>query len=129
MISRAASTGVPPVTMAVLMASVFTVSIGYGVILPLLPYLIERLLGAGGDAAQVSRSTGLLTGLYMLSLFLFAPAWGRLSDRYGRPILLVGLIGFGATMLTFAFIENIAAVYAERILSGLFAAAVTPIAL
>ena len=116
--------------MAVLMLSVFTVSIGYGVILPLLPYLIERLLGTGGDAAQVSRSTGLLTGLYTLSLFLFAPVWGWLSDRFGRrAILLIGLIGFSATMFIFAFIENIAAVYAERFLSGMFAAAVTPVAL
>jgi MFS family permease len=115
--------------MAVLMLSVFTVSIGYGVVLPLLPYLIERLLGTGGDAAQVSRATGLLTGLYTLSLFLFAPVWGRMSDRYGRrTILLIGLIGFSATMLTFAFIENLAAVYAERFLSGMFAAAVTPVA-
>jgi MFS family permease len=116
--------------MAVLMLSVFTVSMGYGIVLPLLPYLIERLLGTGSDAAQVSRSTGLLTGLYTLSLFLFAPAWGRLSDRFGRrPILLIGLIGFSATMLTFAFIESLSAVYAERFLSGMFAAAVTPVAL
>jgi len=116
--------------MAVLMASVFTVSIGYGVILPLLPYLIERLLGAGGNAAQVSQSTGLLTGLYTLSLFLFAPVWGRVSDRYGRRIiLLIGLVGFSATMLIFAFIESLAAVYVERFLSGMFAAAVTPVAL
>lgn len=123
-------TGVPPRTMVVLMLSVFTVSMGYGVILPLLPYLIERLLGTAGNPAQVSRATGLLTGLYTLSLFLFAPAWGRLSDRYGRRnILLIGLIGFAATMFTFAFIENLTAVYAERFLSGLFAAAVTPVAL
>ena len=116
--------------MVVLMASVFTVSIGYGIILPLLPYLIERLLGTDGDAAQVSRSTGLLTGLYTLSLFLFAPVWGWLSDRYGRrAILLIGLIGFSATMLTFSFMENLPAVYAERFLSGMFAAAVTPVAL
>lgn len=46
-----------------------------------------------------------------------------------RTILLIGLIGFSATMLTFAFIENLPAVYAERFLSGLFAAAVTPVAL
>ena len=130
MISRAVSTGVPPSTMAVLMLSVFTVSMGYGIILPLLPFLIERLLGAGGDAAQVSRATGLLTGLYTLSLFLFAPVWGHLSDRYGRRgILLIGLIGFSATMLTFSFIENLTGVYAERFLSGMFAAAVTPVAL
>ena len=66
----------------------------------------------------------------MLSLFLFAPMWGRLSDRHGRRvILLIGLTGFGATMLVFAFVESLVAVYAERILSGLFAAAVTPVAL
>src|ERR1700694_5773028 len=130
MIGRAAASGVPLSTMAVLMLSVFTVSMGYGVVLPLLPFLIERLLVSGGDAAQVSRSTGLLTGLYTLSLFLFAPAWGHLSDRYGRrAILLIGLLGFSATMLTFAFIENLTAVYAERFLSGMFAAAVTPGAL
>jgi hypothetical protein len=41
--------------MVVLMLSVFTVSMGYGVTLPLLPYLIERLLGTSGDAAQVSQ--------------------------------------------------------------------------
>ena len=116
--------------MAVLMASVFAVSMGYGVVLPLLPYLIERLLGESGDAAQVAQSTGMLTGLYMLSLFLFAPLWGRLSDRFGRrTILVIGLTGFSATMTTFAFIETLAAVYAERFLSGMFAAAVTPVAL
>lgn len=130
MIDRVASPGVPASTMVALMLSVFTVSIGYGIVVPLLPYLIERLVGTAGEAAQVSRTTGLLTGLYMLSLFLFAPAWGRLSDRYGRrTILIVGLIGFGSTMLGFAFVEALSAIYAERFLSGMFAAAVTPVAL
>jgi MFS family permease len=115
--------------MAALMLAVFTVSIGFGVLLPLLPYLIERLVGAGVDAAQVSRHTGLLTAVYTLSLFLFAPMWGRLSDRRGpRGVLLVGLLGFGVTMLVFSFVESLAAVYAERFLSGMFAAAVTPVA-
>lgn len=74
---RAAPSGVPLTTMAALMLSVFTVSLGYGVVLPLLPYVIERLLGPGSDAVQVSRSTGLLTGLYTLSLFFFAPVWAQ----------------------------------------------------
>ena len=122
--------GVPLATMIVLMLAVFTVSMGYGVVLPLLPYLIERLLGTDGDAAQVSRSTGLLTAIYTLALFLFAPVWGRMSDLYGRRvILLAGLAGFGATMLIFTFLENFVGLYAERFLSGLFAAAVTPVAL
>ena len=115
--------------MAALMLAVFTVSVGFGVVLPLLPYLIERLLGVGVGAAQVSRHTGLLTAVYTLSLFLFAPMWGRLSDRRGpRGVLLVGLLGFGVTMLVFSLVESLAAVYAERFLSGMFAAAVTPVA-
>jgi len=115
--------------MAALMLAVFTVSVGFGVVLPLLPYLIERLLGAGVEVAQVSRHTGVLTAVYTLSLFLFAPMWGRLSDRRGpRGVLLVGLLGFGVTMLVFSFVESLTAVYAERFLSGMFAAAVTPVA-
>lgn len=119
----------PRAIMLTLMLSVFTVSVGFGVVLPLLPTLIERLLGTAGEAAQVSRHTGLLTAVYTLSLFLFAPMWGRLSDRRGaRGVLLVGLLGFGVTMLVFSFVENLAAVYTERFLSGMFAAAVTPVA-
>lgn len=119
----------PTFTMAVLMAAVFTVSVGYGVVLPRLPHLIERLLGAGVEAAQVSRHTGLLTAVYTASLFLFAPLWGRLADRRGpRNVLLLGLLGFGVTMLVFSFVESFTLVYAERFLSGLFAAAVMPVA-
>jgi MFS family permease len=121
--------GVSAYTLAALMLAVFTVSIGFGVVLPLLPYLIERLLGAGVEDVQVSWHTGLLTAVYTLSLFLFAPMWGWLSDRRGpRGVLLLGLIGFGVTMLAFSFVESLAAVYAERFLSGMFAAAVTPVA-
>ena len=115
--------------MTALMLAVFVVSIGYGVVLPLLPYLIERLLGIGVQAAQVSQHTGLLTGVYTLSLFLFSPLWGRLADRRGaHDVLLIGLVGFALTSLVFSFVENITAIYAERALSGLFAAAVTPVA-
>jgi MFS family permease len=126
---KESSRDLPRATMAALMLAVFTVSVGFGVVLPLLPYLIERLLGAGVEAAQVSRHTGILTAVYTLALFLFAPMWGRLSDRRGpRGVLLVGLLGFGVTMLVFSFVESLAAVYAERFLSGMFAAAVTPVA-
>lgn len=104
-------------TMATLMLAVFTVSVGFGVVLPLLPYLIERLLGAGVSATQVSRHTGLLTAVYTLSLFLLAPMCGRLSDRRGpRGVLLLGLLGFGVTNQVFSFVESLAAVYAERFL-------------
>ena len=124
-----ASSDLPRATLAALMLAVFAVSVGFGILLPLLPYQIERLLGAGVEVTQVSWHTGLLTAVYTLSLFLFAPLWGRISDRRGpRGVLLVGLIGLGATLLAFSFVENLAAIYAERFLSGMFAAAVTPVA-
>ena len=123
------SSGVPPGAMLALMFAVFTVSAGYGVVLPLLPYRVEQLIGLGPRAVQVSRNVGLLAGIYTLGVFLFAPTWGRISDRRGRRrVLLVGLVGFSATMLMFSSAEALWAVYAERFLSGVFAAAVTPVA-
>lgn len=126
---RLRSSGVPPGTLAALMLAVFTVAAGYGVVLPLLPYSIERLVGAGTPAVQIPRNVGLVAAIYTLALFLFAPVWGRISDRRGRrSILVVGLVGFGVTMLAFSWVETLWAVYTERFLSGMFAAAVTPVA-
>jgi hypothetical protein len=93
---RAASTGVLPSTMAVLMLTVFKVSMVYGVLLPRPPYRIEGLLGTDGGAAQVSRSTGLLTGLYQrrrscLRRTLMFGSAASLSRR-ARIVLLVALL-------------------------------------
>ena len=124
------SKDLPRATLAALLLAVFTVSVGYGVVLPLLPTLIERLLGDGSGAVQISRHTGLMTAIYALGLFLFAPMWGQLSDRLGRRnILLFGLLGFGITMLIFSFIESLGLIYAERFLSGIFASTVAPVAM
>jgi MFS family permease len=126
---RAGGSGVPRRTLIVLMLAVFTVSIGYGVVLPLLPGLVEQLLRASSTRSTISSSTGLLTSIYVLGLFLFAPLWGRLSDRFGRRnILVLGLLGFAASMLIFSFVGSLPAVYVERFVSGVFAAAVTPVA-
>ncbi len=118
------------VILPVLMLAVFTISVGFGILLPQLPALIERLLGTASTPAKVSRATGLLTAIYMLALFLCAPVWGWLSDRWGRRrVLLIGLAGFSATMIASALFETLAAVYVERAVSGVFAAAITPVAL
>ena len=99
--------------MAALILAVFTVSVGFGIVFPLLPYLIERLLGRGADAAQISRHAGLLTAVYTLSLFFALSDVGSWPRRNHAGFLVR---------------RGLAAVYAERILSGLFAAAVTPLA-
>jgi MFS family permease len=119
----------PRATTAALVLAVFTVSVGYGVVLPLLPDLVERMLGPGTSTAPVSRHTGLLTATYALALFLAAPAWGWLSDAHGRRnALLAGLIGFSVATAVFSLVESITAIYVQRFLSGLFAAAAMPVA-
>lgn len=113
--------------LALPLAAVFVVAMGYGMVLPVLPFLLERALGAAAREA-VAWHTGLLTGVYMLALFLFAPLWGRVSDRVGRrTVILLGLAGFSGAMLAFAFSSKLALAYALRLLAGLFAAAIVPV--
>ena len=112
---------------AVLLA-MFAITVGYGIVLPILPFLIERLAGTA-DAATLSQHTGLLTGTYTLALFLFAPLWGKISDQRGRrPVILLGLIGFATTFTLFALVESLPLIYLGRFLDGLFAAAIAPAA-
>jgi MFS family permease len=106
------------------LAAVFVVSLGYGVVLPVLPFVLARARVA------VAWHTGLLTGVYMLALFLFAPLWGYVSDRIGRrAVILLGLAGFSAAMLWFALARGLVFIYGARALAGVFAAAVLPVVL
>jgi MFS family permease len=113
--------------MLALLSGAFTVALAYGVVLPITPILLAQRLGAEAD---VSWHTGLLTATYTFALFLFAPAWGKVSDRWHRKgVILVGLSGFAIASATFAFIGSLPALYAGRFLSGAFSAAVVPVAL
>ena len=115
-------------SLAVLLLSVSTVAAGYGIVLPILPLMLQAIDGPNATAA-VARHTGLLTALHALALFLFAPLWGWLSDRQGRrPILIIGLIGFGISLLVSSLKPSIGLLYTERFLTGAFAAAITPVA-
>jgi DHA1 family multidrug resistance protein-like MFS transporter len=110
-----------------LMALVFTVSMGYGIVLPVLPGFLESLPTSAGRIS-VPWHTGLLTGAYMLALFLFAPLWGYVSDRAGRrKVILLGLAGFVGAMVWFALARGLASAYVARALAGVFAAAVLPV--
>lgn len=113
----------PGGTWALLVAA-FVVTLAYGVQLPLLPSLLERQFDS---PAAVSWHTGALTGVYTFALFLFAPLWGLVSDRWQRRgVILIGLAGFAGALAVFAFIDQLTALYAGRFLSGAFAAAVLP---
>ncbi|MGP1680302.1 MAG: MFS transporter [Burkholderiales bacterium] len=110
------------------MASVFVVALGYGVALPILPFFLKTLLADSGRYS-VSSHVGMITGIFAFAMFLFAPLWGRLSDKVGRrPVILVGLGGFVVMLGIFGLSPNLWFAYASRILAGLFASAILPVA-
>ncbi len=86
--------------MMIVFLVVFIDLLGFGIVLPLLPRIAEAYAEHlhPGDRGGADPVAGMIVGLLMSSFslmqFLFAPLWGRLSDRIGRrPILLVGLFG------------------------------------
>ena len=105
--------------LAVIFVTVFIDLLGFGIIIPLLPYYAESF---GASALAV----GMLGTSYSLMQFLFAPLWGRWSDRIGRrPIILVGLLGSGVSYLMLAYADSIALVFAARVLGGIAGANVS----
>jgi MFS family permease len=113
---------------AILFAA-FVVALGYGAILPVLPLMIERLLGSS-EPAVIARHTALLTGAFAIAPLAAAFPWGRLSDRYGRrPILVVSLVGFAVTLTASVLSLGLPFLYVARLLNGGFASAVLPSAL
>ncbi len=94
---------------------------GIGVIVPVLPKLVEQL--QGGNVQAAAHSVGLLGALYALMQFLFSPVLGSLSDRFGRrPVILVSLLGSGLDYLVLAWAPTIGWLYLARIVSGFTAA-------
>jgi DHA1 family tetracycline resistance protein-like MFS transporter len=97
---------------------------GLGIIIPVLPKLIETLIH--GDLSQASRYAGLLTLAYAVMQFLFAPVLGNLSDKYGRrPVLLGSLLGFGIDYIFMAFAPSIAWLFLGRAIAGITGASFT----
>lgn len=94
---------------------------GIGVIIPVLPKLVEEL--QGGDLEAAAHSVGWLGALYALMQFIFSPVLGSLSDRFGRrPVILASLFGSGIDYLVLAWAPNMAWLYLARIVSGITAA-------
>src|SRR2546423_1754705 len=80
--------------MMIVFLVVFIDLLGFGIVLPMLPRIAKEYV-SHIVAAEDTKTTGAVVGLLMSSFslmqFLFAPAWGRLSDRIGRrPVLLTG---------------------------------------
>lgn len=93
--------------------------IGFGIVLPILPQYAERF---GAGAAVI----GLLSASFSLAQLIFAPVWGKLSDRIGRkPIIIISLFGTAIGSLVTGFAGALWVLFLGRIIDGISGASVS----
>jgi DHA1 family tetracycline resistance protein-like MFS transporter len=96
-----------------LFLTVFIDLMGFGIVIPLLPIYAERLHATPFAA-------GSLIAVYSLMQLVFAPVWGRISDRVGRrPVLLVSLLGSAVSYLLLAAAGSVEMLFGARLLAGI----------
>ena len=100
---------------------VFIDMLGIGLIVPVMPALLESMTGLAED--QTAGIGGWLLFAYALMQFLFAPVIGGLSDQFGRrPILLVTLFLLGIDYIIMAVAPDLWWLFVGRIISGIMGA-------
>lgn len=111
-----------------LLITLFTVALGFGVILPVLPFFTERLaLGDGASPDSVTFHIGFLTSAFPFFQMFFAPLWGRWSDKFGRaPLIVAGLSGYVVMQILIGISTSLWMLYVARIIGGIFTSAIVP---
>lgn len=110
--------------MPFILVTLFLDILGIGIIVPVLPGLVDAFVG--GDASEAAPWYAAIVAGYALMQFLFAPLLGSLSDRFGRrPVVLLSLLGFGANYLILAFAPSLAWLFVGRLLAGVTGATIT----
>ncbi|MGO1003520.1 TCR/Tet family MFS transporter [Lysobacter sp. CA196] len=98
--------------------------LSFGLIIPVLPHLIEGFVG--GDTAKAAYWVGLFATVFALIQFVFSPIQGSLSDRYGRrPVILISCLGLGLDFILMAVANTLPLLLIGRIISGITAASFT----
>ncbi|MFC0016053.1 MULTISPECIES: MFS transporter [Allobacillus] len=104
----------------ILFLIMFLVMLGFGIIIPVLPYYAEEL---GASATEL----GLLMAVYSFMQFVFAPMWGRVSDRIGRkPVIMLGIFGLSLSFFLLAFASHLWMLFVARVIGGFLSAANMP---
>jgi len=100
-------------------------TIGFGVILPVMPNLLMHMTGK--TAADVTLTAGFLLTTYAALQFVCGPVMGNLGDRFGRrPVLLGSLAAFSFDYLLMGFAPSVAWLFAGRAIAGIAGAVYSP---
>lgn len=109
-------------TLACILVTILLDMIGVGIIVPVLPELLEDL--TGGSVANAAVIGGYLVFAYAFMQFVFSPVLGNLSDRFGRrPILLASLLGLTFDYLMMSIAPFVWYLFIGRIIAGIAGAA------
>lgn len=108
--------------LVVIYSAIVLDAVGIGLIFPILPALLKDVTHAENVAPYI----GIMTALYAVMQFIFAPVLGSLSDRLGRrPVLLISLAGAAVNYLFLAFAPNLWMLLLGRAIAGLTSANVS----
>jgi len=95
--------------------------LSFGLIIPVLPHLIEGFLN--GDVSKAAVWYGWFATAFMAMQFLFTPVQGALSDRFGRrPVILLSNLGLGLDFMMMALVNSLPLLFIGRLISGITAA-------
>ncbi len=108
------------IQLILLFCSLFLIMLGFGMVIPLLPFVTRDLGGSSVDM-------GLLVTVWAGAQFISAPRWGTFSDRSGRrPAIMLGLTGFGLSFILMGLATEMWILYLARALGGLLSASTLP---
>lgn len=109
-------------TLACILVTILLDMVGVGIIVPVLPELLEDL--TGGSVANAAVIGGYLVFAYAFMQFVFSPVLGNLSDRFGRrPVLLASLLGLTFDYLMMSIAPVVWYLFIGRIIAGIAGAA------
>lgn len=116
-----APTGPRRAALAFIFVTVLIDILSFGLIIPVLPHLIENFLN--GDIAAAARWYTGFASVFMAMQFVFTPVQGTLSDRFGRrPVILLSNLGLGLDFMMMALVNSLPLLFIGRVISGITSA-------